>query len=797
MTETELSLAEVVRGNVEGVRRVIDLGGGERDLVADLGLPPETVVERRDPAETEAGSATSGDLVVLRVEPGPGSEPELSRLLAALGSLGPDGRFVLLLAEPVSWGGLDATNEALAASRAGVVAASPVADADAWAVVVGRFADVEATELRLANRARLGRLADVTQPGPGDAGPVEPATEREIRRLQREVKANQDRISSLESSASYRIGKAAVGAIRTPRKIGRLVPRAKLMWSRRTNPRPIRRPAPGRSAAQAAAAWQEALGLAPERLFLAYSSGPAGPRTGLVVAAIVRDETAATLGPSATVHRLLPNDALMTLERVDPDLVLVETGAFGAGLPWAYVGSAAAVDRDRILAAVLEVAARLGRPSVLWHSPAVPDPVGIQPFKRRFDLVVGDRGQPAELAGWHPGVQLTRFNSHQLDPGRGGLPLFVGGWNPRAPLAERALMERLLAAAVGPGSSGRDDAASRDGAGSRDGASGLEIRLNSRAISGAGGFPTALRSSIAGSIDLAATAGLYRSRRLVIADGLAGIDGRRRALEALACGCRIVSLADTVLATAAGDSAHFPAASQPTGTGGAETMNVEALVAEARALEPLDEARIRPVSRRIFQAHATPVALETLTGRLGLGVGLGSCRRSIAVVAPASEDLAGLLESLKRQVFRPSEVIARTGPGKAIPPAIIEELLGLGITTRTIPDASDGWPGAAAAASSAWLLAWPGTGLDDPNALLDLALAAEASRADAVGLVADAPGTAGGAPSGGFVADLPVEGSLISRELATGLAAGDRLGLAARRGARLFATPTVPDRTGR
>jgi hypothetical protein len=775
---TELTVADFVVAHVGGARRVLDCRDDGRDLAGELDLPAGVAFERGDPAGPPA-RLDSDVLLVIRasVEPARGWDPApMTALVQAVES---GSRLVILLDDPVSLTGLDLLGEVLVAGQVGILAAARVSDAEVRAALAGRHSDQAPDEIRVANR---GRLLALLPDGPGPDSPDDPresASAREIRRLRRQAQADQARIAELETSAYYRIGKAAVGAMRQPRRIASLVPRARRAWTRQSKA-PARRPVRGRSRDEALAAWYDSLGQEPQQLFLAYTAAGGGPRTGLVIAAIIRDGTAGALGSDAQIHQLGPNDALLGLERADPDLVLVETGAFSAGLPWAYVGSAAAVDRDRILAAVLDEARRLGRPSVLWHSPAVPSPVGIQPFHRRFDLVLGDAGQPAELAGWHPGVQLSTFNSHQLDPGRAGLPVFVGAWDPRAPLARRDLMERLLTAAAGCGPNGRA------GAVGRDGASGLEIRFDSRAINGADGFPAALRSSLAGSIDPAVTAGLYRSRPLVIADGLAGIDGLHRALEALACGCRVVSLPDDRLAEIPGASIRLAAPDR----------DLAGLMAEAGTLEPLDETAIRPVSRRIFQAHASPVALGTLTRRLGLGTD-PTAHRSISVIVPSSAGTLAIVDSLKRQTLPPHEVVLELASGEPQPAAVVEELNSLVMPARMVSVPSNGWADLAAAAGSSWVFAWPGAGLDDPNALLDLALAAEASRADAVGLVADAPGTGGGAASGGFVADLPVEGSLISRELATRLVAGDRLGLAARRGARLFATPAVPDRTGR
>jgi hypothetical protein len=100
-----------------------------------------------------------------------------------------------------------------------------------------------------------------------------------------------------------------------------------------------------------------------------------------------------------------------------------------------------------------------------------------------------------------------------------------------------------------------------------------------------------------------------------------------------------------------------------------------------------------------------------------------------------------------------------------------------------------GWQALASAASQPWVVAWP-EGPVEPNLLLDLAAAAESSRADAVGQV--------GRPTSQFVTDLPFIGTLIRRD---GLVAwpiregsdGARsdLGAWARRGRRLFGSAIV------
>jgi hypothetical protein len=525
------------------------------------------------------------------------------------------------------------------------------------------------------------------------------------------------------------------------------------------------RPNAGHSPAEAQGTWLASIRSSPERLHLAYSAAEVGPRTKLVIGGILRDETAAAFGPDAIIHRLNPNDGLMTLERVDPDIVLIETGAFSAGRPWAYAGSGSAVDRDRALLDLLDGSRRLGRPTVLWKSPAVPEPVGIAPFEGRFDLIVGDARDTPDLDLWHPGVQGAVFNAHDLDPTRSLPPLFVGAWDPRAAHIDRELLLRLLEVAAEMG---------------------LEIRVDSRALGGVEAFPEAIRAIVQGPVDFSATAELYRSRPVVIADSLGNVDGLRRALEALACGARIVGLPNPVLAAVAGYEGAFVSIAD----------GVEAAVRLAVSANPLDEQALRPVARRIFATHAVPTALATLTSRLGLRTD-PLRQRSIAVLIRVDEQTGGMIEALRAQTYRPREVVVAVDAGSGIPDGTLSALSAFGMAIRVTTEAADDhdWRALAAAASQPWVMAWPHGWIDRHDALLDLAVAAESSRAGAVGYV---PGS-----SAHFVSDLPLRGTLVRRELLSECPSWEWadhsepwLAPWFRRGIRLFGTTQAPGPVG-
>jgi hypothetical protein len=776
-----LTIAEFIMPRLGGVRRLMDVGAHLADLGEALDLPAGIQVEVLDPSELEPASLGEGDLLVWAVDQGAGSA-ELASALPALRALGPGSSFILILNGAAAAGLDERVVEALVATQSRVVELARVLDEGAWAIAAGRNDPAGSTAsseagpqegsdeggdtglaegIRLATRFVVASASGSPDGSSAAPAAVDPIAQAEIRRLRRQVRESTERAAALEGSVSYRLERLAVKAARQPRRMIHRLPDVIRSGGRRALPGAPGRAATGRSPAQAIGAWHESIRYAPERLHLAYSNGSLGARTGLVIAGLIRDETESRLSPDVVVHRLLPNDALLTLERVDPDLVLVETGAFGAGQAWAFTASASAVDRDRTLLELLALAHRLGRPAVLWKSPAVPEPVGITLFEPLFDLVLN-------ASSWDPGVQLATFNPSDLDPERSGPPLFVGAWDPRA---GRGDAERLLGVLQG-------------GAGE-----GLEILVDERSLAGAEAFPASLRHAIRGTLDPSAAAGRYRSRRVVIGDPN-GPGGLGRALEALACGARIVSPPNDRLAAAAGSQATFISPGE----------DVAAAIRSANDLPPLAEPAIRPAARRIFETHAVPVAVAAISGLLGLPADpLRSRGISILLDVLTVESATAIVDALRAQAYRPREVVLPAGTdGDDAGMARLAGLADLGIAIRTIDGAGSGtgWPALSAATEEPWVMAWPEGGLADPNALLDLAVAAESSRADAVGY---GPGS-----SSQFVPDLPLRGSLVRRELlagsttSSGRVAGDeRLDAWARRGSRLFATPASDGTAGR
>ena len=147
-------------------------------------------------------------------------------------------------------------------------------------------------------------------------------------------------------------------------------------------------------------------------------------------------------------------------------------------------------------------------------------------------------------------------------------------------------------------------------------------------------------------------------------------------------------------------------------------------------------------------------------------------------------DVASIVDRTLAQTFRPGEVVVGT-----VDPAGsergIDAMTRAGMVVHVVETADDRpWRALAEASSRAWVVLGLPDSESDPNALLDLAMAAECSRADAIGYVADRRQQ--------FVSDLALIGSLVRRDLLVqdvGAGMNGRLGAWARRGSRLMGIP--------
>ncbi len=755
--------------------------GGRLELSDLLRLPPDTPRDVRAIGELGDEPLGAGDLLICAVGLDRGRGGDDPEGLWALAHLAPAGRFVLLLARRTGSAADSALAGALAAASCQILEVMPVEHEVVLAIAHGMRVEALAgpageappgdplrAALRLVDEAQLKGMRAAATPAPvlmAD-GSHEVSARAEVRRLDRRLREAQERLAALETSTSYRLGHSLVEAARSPRQSIHALTDVVRIWRGRSALRGRVKPARSRTQVDSLSAWYEVIRVSPERILLAHSAGAAGARTRLVLAGVMRDETAAALEPDAVVHRMGPNDALFVLERADPDVVLVETGAFGAGRAWAYAGHPSATERDLRLLEILDAARVMGRPSVLWWTAASPEPVGIDRLAGRFDLVLsGAPDREAEV--WAPGVQLARFNDLDLRADRAGPPVYVGAWDPRLVAAARLDFAGLLSAAL---------------------PCGLEIHVDAHALDAADQFPQPLRPAVRDRIDDAAAAALFRSRPVVIA-GPATTDARR-AMEAIACGARVVALAGSDL----GGCDEAMTTITPGAAAGAAFRAV-------LRMEPRGPADIRKASRHIFAERSVPVGLAALAARLGLRMDPLTDRRvaAVAVLTPAARaDEAGrLVDDLIGQLHRPHELITLAEPGSALSDAAAGRLAAAGIGLQVVARPAGGagpWTAAAAHASAPWMAPWSADRPREPHHLLDLMLAAESSRADAVGY---APGD-----GSRYVDDLAVDEAVIRRELVDGsspttllISGAGRLAPAARRGARLFGIPAVAGST--
>ncbi|MBA2314533.1 MAG: hypothetical protein H0V87_04020 [Chloroflexi bacterium] len=536
------------------------------------------------------------------------------------------------------------------------------------------------------------------------------------------ARAETERIAQ---STSYRLGRTIVTAARTPSRLRRLPGDLGRIWRNRgvaeraaasraaEKPRPKPKPAARTGSAGASSAATADPAETEVRRFLAHTALAMTPRRRPVIAGILRHETAGALAAGSTVSVMTPNDALLVLERVDPDVFLVETAAFAPSRPWAYGGTAAAVERDGRVMELIDRAHRQGRPAVLVRDERAVDAAGLQPLEARFDLVLGrsegDAGAGEADAGgaWSRGVSLERFNPIGEPPDRRSEPLFVGRIDPRASAARRRWTVAALGALVDQQ---------------------LEIRLDPLDPDGADGLPPELRGAVRGVAPWDETPELYRATGVILAEPVtAGSRGgvlAPRTLEQLACGARVISGPNDALASA--------------GLGSSVTM-VEEVAAigrlvRAAAVEGLpSDAGLRDMLRVLFQQHASPVMLARIIRALG-GLSDPLAGRSVAAVAAlgSESDPAAVIDSLLQQAHRPNEVVLIGTPSiTAVGARPLEEA---GMAVQAVDEAAldRGWSSILEELDSEWVALWPRRGNPDPGHLLDLVVGGEMSRADAV-----------------------------------------------------------------
>ena len=526
--------------------------------------------------------------------------------------------------------------------------------------------------------------------GPGAAADPGLAAERDrlartLRDTRLQLAMTQARLSALEQSASLELGRTLSRAARRPWSQGVQLPFNLIrLWRERGG---VTGPAAA-ALALASARLDDLTGVGERFLSALTAPGLGAPGAasarfsppGIVVTGVLTAQACAALAPDAAVYPLLPHDADVMLESTGADVVLVEAAAMLAGSPWAYAGDPAAADRGRRLGRMIAAARALGKPVIFVRNiPACLAP-GLDWVAASCDAVSDD--------GF--GVQLARFNPIGRPASRPCHPIYADARDPREPPALRALLD-----------------------------------------------------SMAGSVQLTGQVAWRQRPSLYRDHGVFVSVWADQAREQLACGARVIMIADEQVAGA-----------EACPDGGWTAPALRELIASVRDERPPTEAEVLTVLREIFADHATPVRLAGLA-RLGRLPGRMVAGRQIAVLARVQDaaEASALSASMRRQRLMPAEVVAVVAApdeqaaklsGQAVT-AALGDLADLGVTVTVIPEAATDpdlarapglalWlPYAAKRASSPWAAPWQAGREYGESHLLDLACARECAQADAVG----------------------------------------------------------------
>lgn len=509
-------------------------------------------------------------------------------------------------------------------------------------------------------------------------------------------------------------------------------PRANAPASRLAPPTP-----PGAAAprAPAAAAPAGPRGSADDELrFIAHTAFASSPRTRPAIAAIATLPTAASLAVDAIVTPVGPNDARLIVERTRPDILFVESAALGPAQAWAFTTDPAGVERTAALTDLVDLVHAQGGAAVLVRNRHSIAAAGLVPLESRFDLVLEAEANPTGEVGWTRGVQLAIFNPLGAPAARDPRPLFLGPISPRDPYPQRRLTERALAAMTEHRLELCLDADSPDD--------------TTIAVASTGG--TGMRVS-----SWRERPDLLRNRLVALANPFSTTDRALsvdpRILELLACGTRVISGPDTALLAAVADAVTF--------TPSAEHVEAAYLALCDRGAPT--ELELLRLLRVLFEHHATPVTLSRITRRLwSLPDPTAGRSTSVVLSDPASGGLDSLVDGLLEQSHRPAEVIVVDGGTSGWREGAAGALDAAGIDVRVIraDDRPVTWGAVSEAVRSEWLLRWPSARPGDRSFLMDLAIGAEMSRADAVGF------EEGGAFR--YVPSLPLDGTLVRTSVA-------------------------------
>lgn len=393
-------LSDLIRPHLDGVDDVVEIDSGAAPLTDYLHLPAGVRYRREPAAPVTDGSAAAaklgtGDLVVVLHGPDRRRHGAPEAFAAAAAATRPGARMLLVLGHRPTEVPLNALIDTFVEARLQVLAMTSLEYEHLHCAALLQTVETSPpTVLRLtaehafyslvarAARTRLDALeaasAAVRSAGPEASqlsdSPVRAAQlERVVEARDRRIAVMQQKIEVLETSTSLALGRALVGAARTPGRGLRTLPRELYgLWRRRT----------AAAAPVAGAAVQPATGAAGtgfdgeqpvfalDRL-LAHTAVAVSARTVPVVAGVLSAATAETLRgpagePRAVVNTLLPHDGPALLSGTDPDVVLIEAAALQPPGPWSHATQGALVGRDRVLHDLAAGALAAGRPLVVW-----------------------------------------------------------------------------------------------------------------------------------------------------------------------------------------------------------------------------------------------------------------------------------------------------------------------------------------------------------------------------------------------------------------------------------------------
>jgi hypothetical protein len=448
--------------------------------------------------------------------------------------------------------------------------------------------------------------------------------------------------------------------------------------------------------------------VADERRYLTHSQLAISTGRRLSVAGILREETVLDLQPDAVVNPLLPHDAAIVIERTEPDLVLVESGALVAGQPWAGTGEPSMSGKASRLLRVLDATLDVGRPAVLWWSDERNSTPSLIPFEGRFDFVLDGRARGRPDMYWAPGVQLSRFGTVATGGERDPKPAWHARWDRMPPRSRRIAAD---AATAGPVDHRP------------------ELWIDAAIADDPAWLPAACRGEGVVRVAASELPERYRRRAAFVAERTGSPDVRSRiapsVLRQLAAGARVVSPPDTTLRRAlrpwiewAPDDAAVPAALE---------------AALSRGPRPVVDQR--RLIRRLFADHDTSRAVQALADLIGAP--RGTPRRQVCAVARLDEDdrPESFVDAITMQQLRPTHALLAAADERVAGLAI-DELGRLGIPARVLPPTTPGrhlarW--AADHTSAEWIWVWSRRAPRSPTVLIDGVLTAMCSGAIAVG----------------------------------------------------------------